>query len=134
MRFVLLFAVSLLVPIVALADTDDSTLTFYLGKSDLVVLGTIKSEPSGISNEQGVVNYVCDFEVTDVLKGDMELKSKTIQVNIVRFEQNQKDHDPLITKDAECILFLKRQKQGRIPNWATADFWFGIQRPNPWMA
>lgn len=134
MRIALFIAVSLVIPVVCQADDSDDTLKYFLAKSDLVVRGRIKTEPLGLTNEAGVPNYICDFEVWDVLKGDEKLKSKTIHVNIKRFEMARQDHHPLIKKDAECILFLKQQKKGPNSNWVTADFWFGIQRPSPWMA
>jgi hypothetical protein len=115
------------------ADNSDDTLRFYLSKTDLVVLGTIMSEPMGIFHEDGVPNYICQFKVSDVCTGDAKLKGKTIKVNIKRFEMNKKDHHPLIKKDAECILFLKQESDTTIPQWATTDFWFGVQHPFPWL-
>jgi len=56
-----------------------------------------------------VPNFICEFAVAEVAKGDSKLKEKTIHVNILRFETDKKDHHPLIKKDAECILFLKKQ-------------------------
>jgi hypothetical protein len=44
-----------------------------------------------------------------------------------------KDRHPLIKKDAECILFLKKQPPGNIPRLASADYWCGVQHPSPWM-
>lgn len=116
------------------ADSSDDTLKFYLSKSDFVAVGFIASQPSAKFTEDGVPNYICDFKAKDVLKGDGNLADKTIQVNIRRFEMGEKDHHPLIKKDAECILFLKKQPKGNAPQWATADFWFGVQHPSPWMA
>ncbi len=129
---VLLAAVLLLLPAVVIADSSDDTLEFYLSKSDLVVLGTIVKDPFVIFSEEGVPNYICDFKVRDVLKGNAKLKGQTIKVNIKRFEMDEKDKHPLIKKDSECILFLK-MRDG-VPSWETADFWFGIQYPSPTMA
>jgi len=135
MKYIFLFAcATFLAPAATRADSSDDTLKFYLKKSDLVVLGTIKSDLIGVSEEVGVLNYVCEFKVAEVLKGDPELKSKTIHVNIMRFELDPKDKHPLIRKDADCILFLKQEGEGTIPNWITTDFWFGIQQPSPSMA
>jgi hypothetical protein len=129
---VTLIACSLL-PLTAGADDADDTLRFYLSKSDVVVLGTIKGEPESIVDEAGVPNYLCQFAVTDVAKGDAELTGKTIAINIVRFELNEKDRHPLIKKDAECILFLKKQRLGNVPQLTSADYWFGVQPPSPLM-
>ena len=124
----------LLVPSVCRADDGDDTLRFYLAKSDLVVLGTIVSKPIAKSTEAGVLGYGCDFHVAEVCKGDAALEDTTIRVSIGRFEGAKKDHHPLIEMDAECILFLKNGSSGTIPRWLTADFWFGVQQPSPWMA
>jgi len=132
-RFVTFLFASVLLPPVAQADSFD-TLKFLLNKSDLVVLGKIASVPLGFSTEAGVVNYVCDFEVSDVLKGDDAVDGKTIKITIIRFEQNEKDRHPLVKREAQCIVFLKEQPRGSTPHWNTADVWFGIQYASPWMA
>ncbi len=117
---------------VAKADEGD-TLNRLLSKSDLVVLGKITTEPHGVISRSGVPNYICEFHVQDVLKGDAKLKDQVIEVNIMRFEMDAKDKHPLIKKDSECILFLKSATPDT-PSWVTADFWFGVQHPSPWMA
>jgi hypothetical protein len=130
MRSVIVIACSFL-PLTASADDADDTLRFYLSKSDVVVLGTIKGAPESTVEEAGVPNYICQLAITDVAKGDAELKGETIAINIVRFEFNEKDRHPLIKSDAECILFLKKQSSGT--QLASADYWFGVQHPSPWM-
>jgi hypothetical protein len=115
------------------ADDGDDTLRAWLTKSELVVAGQIVSEPIGITHETGVPNYLCDFKVADVLKGDATLAGTTIAVNIVRFELAEKDKSPLVKKDAECILFLKNVSPDK-PVWRTADMWFGLQPASPWLA
>jgi hypothetical protein len=120
-------------PISIFADSGDDTLQFCLSKSDVVLLGTIMNEPAAVYTEEGVPNIICEFRVSDVLKGDGKMNGTTVSVNIKRFEADKKDHHPLIRKDAECILFLK-QTQGNIPTLETADFWFGVQHPFPWLA
>lgn len=117
----------------ARGDSGDHTLKAFLSKSDLVVTGAITSEPIGINHELGVPNYISEFRVKDVLKGDGSLKDQSIKVNIQRFEMDPKDKHPLIKKDGECILFLKNAAPNT-PSWVTADFWFGVQYPSPWMA
>lgn len=118
----------------AKADTSDDTLRLFLTKSDLIVDGVIASAPIGESGEAGVINYVCDFNVGDVIKGDQDLRGKTIRVSIVRFENVPADHHPLIRDQGRCRLFLRRERAGALPRWSTADFWFGVQHPFPWMA
>jgi endonuclease YncB( thermonuclease family) len=125
---------------VALGDSGDDTLRYYLTKSDFVVMGEIVSEPFGISTELGVIHYSCDFKVSQVARGlnrgdkADEIKSDTqIKVNIIRFEKDEADKCPEIKKGGKCILFLKKADQGNFPTWQTADFWFGVQRASPWM-
>jgi hypothetical protein len=116
---------------VCLADAGDDTLRFYLSKSKLVVLGAIATEPVGYSSERGVLNYVCEFKVSEVCKGDDAWQGKSIRITIMRFEMAKEDRDPLVKKGAECILFLNQQPAGDLPPWVTADVWFGIQHPSP---
>jgi hypothetical protein len=118
---------------VCYADESDDTLRFFLSKADLIVLGTVTSEPTERVEEEGVPSYLCEFTVSDVCKGDITLRSKTVKVSIKRFERDKKDHHPLIKKDAECILFLKKAPERTTPQWVTADFWLGVQYPSPWM-
>lgn len=114
------------------ADEDDDTLKYYLSKSDCVALGTIASEPIGISSEAGVVEYVCDFKVSESFKGDGVTNGVMTRVVIVRFERGASDRHPLLKKGGECILFLNNASPS-IPKWRTVDFWFGIQYPNSLM-
>jgi hypothetical protein len=116
------------------ADDGDDTLRLYLSKSDLVALGAIASEPGCKFDEAGVPNYLCDFKVAEVCKGDRKLEGTTIRVAVVRFEASDQDRHPLIKKDAKCILFLKGRPVGDVLHWETADFWFGVQHPSPLMA
>ncbi|MFA6176432.1 MAG: hypothetical protein WC765_07630 [Phycisphaerae bacterium] len=132
MRLLALIA-SLIGVLPAHGDSGDDTLKSFLSKSDLVVIGRITAEPIGINDEDGVPNYICRFRIQDVLKGDGKLKDQAIKVNIMRFEMDAKDRQPLIKKDGECILFLKSATPSA-PAWVTANFWFGMQHPSPWMA
>ena len=115
------------------ADDGDETLRGWLAQAKLVVAGTITNEPIGITHETGVPNYLCDFKVAEVLKGDATLAGTTTSVNIVRFELDAKDKSPLLKKNAECILFLKNVSPDK-PVWQTADVWFGLQPASPWLA
>jgi len=130
---VLILALLILPAFICFADTSDDTLNFYLSKSDLVVVGKIVSEVGAVIDELGVPNYICDFEIQDVIKGDEGLKDRTIKINIMRFEIDKEDKHPFIKKDSKCLLFLKKANEGNTPAWETADFWFGIQHPFPTM-
>ena len=133
-RTQLAIALAAMLPLFVVADEGDDTLRSMLAKADLVTLGKLVSEPAGIIDKPGVPHYICDFAVEAVLKGDASLTNTTIKVTITRFEMGEKDHHPLIRKDSRCILFLKKQRPGTTPTWATADLWLGVQHPFPWLA
>lgn len=115
---------------VPVAEESDDTLRFYLAKSELVVTGSIQSDPAGIVDKKGFVAYLCQFRVDDVLKGDAALKGTVIWVGISRHEVGEEDKHPLIKMGGESLLFLKSSQQNS-PTWVTADSWFGIQHPGP---
>jgi hypothetical protein len=113
------------------AEEGDDTLRFFLAKSDLVVSGTINSNSIVVTTDPGAPNYLFDFQVDDVLKGEVGLKGKLIQVSIKRFEggQNWKGH-PLLKDGARCIFFLRGVKPPSVPAWREADPWFSVQPAN----
>jgi hypothetical protein len=131
MKTLLLVATLALASFASAEDSGD-TLLFFLSKSDLVVTGRIQSDPMGSVDKKGYVAYLCQFKVDDVLKGDSTLKGTVIWVGIGRHEVGEKDRNPLIKMDGECLLFLKTSPQNS-PTWVTADSWFGIQHPWPSM-
>ncbi len=97
------------------ADSSDDTLSFFLSKSELVVVGKIASEPMGVYSEAGVPNYICTFEISEVLKGAPP-KTTKIDINIMRLEDGDEDKNPLVSPNAKCILFLQSVSQDR-PAW-----------------
>lgn len=112
------------------AEESEDTLRLYLSKSELVVTGSIQSDPMGVVDKKGFVAYLCQFKVDDVLKGDAALKGTVIWVGINRHETGAQDKHPLIKMGGECLLFLKSSQQNS-PTWVTADSWFGIQHTGP---
>lgn len=115
----------------ASAGEGDDTLRFFLAKSDLVVSGTISSNSIVVTTGSGIHYYLFEFQVDDVLKGEVGLKGKLIQVSIKRFEggRNWKGH-PLLKDGAQCILFLRGVKPPSLPAWREADPWFSVQPAN----
>jgi hypothetical protein len=108
----------------------------YLSKSDVVVLGEFTSEPIGLSKEAGVISYVADFRIAQLIKGGALGERRvggTIKVNIVRFESEPEDRSPELNKGGKCVLFLRCNDPRPGPRYVTSDMWFGIQRPSPWM-
>jgi hypothetical protein len=118
----------------ASAGEGDETLRFFLAKSDLVVSGTINSNSVVVTTDPGIPNYLFEFQVDDVLKGEVGLKGKLIRVSIRRFEggRNWKGH-PLLKDGAQCILFLRGVKPPSLPAWREADPRFSVQPANPSM-
>ncbi|HEV3255428.1 MAG TPA: hypothetical protein VG013_00985 [Gemmataceae bacterium] len=132
MKTLLAFGLMLVFAASAAADGGDDTLRFFLSKSDLVVVGTVTSDPAGVEKEAGVVNYHCRVAVSEVLKGKVSTKGE-LAVNIIRFESAEEDKLPYLKKGAKCILFLK-SADPKTSSWETADVWFGVQQFSPWMA
>lgn len=126
--------IGLLVPAGLLADEGDDTLRFYLSKSELVVSAEFLVEPSGHYDEMGVINYVLEVKVLEVLKGKLPAKANRLRLSIVRFEMKDEDKHPSMKKGSRCILFLKSARKGSIPAWTNADMWFAVQPHSPWMA
>lgn len=62
----------------ASAGEGDDTLRFFLAKSDLVVSGTISSNSILVTTDPGIHYYLFEFQVGDVLKGEVGLKGKLI--------------------------------------------------------
>lgn len=120
-----------LCPPLAASESDD-TLRYYLSKSDLAVAGTLASEPVGVTDEDGIVHYICDLKVLDVLAGS--LSEKRIQVDVVRHELKEEDRLPYLRKGADVVLFLAKAGEGATPAWKTADLWFGVQFYNSALA
>ena len=134
-RFTSLIAILFFIAVASVkGDADDEISKFFLSKSDLVVMGRITAEPFPFMDEVGVPNYLCEFQIKDVIKGDVEMKDQLIKLVITRIELVPADKHPLIKKDGECILFLKKAPPQNKPSWVSADFWFSVQHPSPTMA
>ena len=130
MRSLLIFVSVLTVPLSykVFASEGDDTLRYFLSKSDLAVAGRVASEPVGISSEMGVVEYVMDFQIADVLHGNVAVDGD-LRLGVVRFELRPGDELSWLKKGAKAILFLKSSPGDR-RGWVSADPWFGIQPDN----
>jgi hypothetical protein len=133
MRMAMVFGLVVVLAAPAFVRGSDDTLRYFLSKSDLVVLGEITSNASRSSEEVGAVNYACDFQMAEVLKG-RKPADEAIPVIVTRFELEEGDRLPELKKGCKCILFLRNTGTGDKPRWETADVWFGFQRPSPSMA
>ena len=128
MRLAAILGLICLVTASATAAGNDDTLRFYLAKSDAAVFGEITSSPLAYSTQFGVVNHAFDFQVMEVLKGEL-VAGSTIQTTVTHAEINDEERLSL-SSGLRCILFLKRARPGEKPAWQTADPWFGFQRAN----
>ena len=118
-------------------DWEDYTLgalRFLLDRSDLIVVATIMNEPTRHTTEPGPFQYNCKIAIKRVMKGDNSLEGKQIEVGFVRGERSAEDRHPLITKNAGCMLFLKRELGEGFVKWISADLWLGVQPVNSVMA
>lgn len=103
------------------------TLHFYLTKSELVVAGTVASEPMVVTIAKGESNYIVTFHIEEIIYGPV-LPETEINVNIIRLEENPGEAgQQYLQQGFRCILFLKKQPTGYIPEWETSDDWFGVQ-------
>ena len=98
----------ILIGLTARADDSDDTLRFYVKKSDIIVSGAVVSEPKGLVDESGIINWVCTFKVAETLHGSKP-DAEMIDVNIVRFEIDAKDKPSYLKKDAEHTVQECRQ-------------------------
>ena len=135
MRYMIALGLALVLPGLAVAGDPEETLRFYLAKSDVVVLGEFTSEPIHKSNKFGSHDQA-DFKIAQLLKWDAPGEAQvggTIKVHIMRFELEPEDRLPELKKGGKCFLFLECHDLKPAPSYITADIWFGVQRPNPFM-
>ena len=127
----MLLAIALLATLVfaVYADTDDDTLCCYLNKSELIVVGKISKIIVTVVDDAGAPEYVCNFQIDDVIKVHPLQTNSMIWVNIKRFETQDGDKHPLVAVGKQSILFLKHTYDEKA--WDTVDYWFGIQPPFP---
>jgi hypothetical protein len=131
-HFLTIAALLLFGILAASAEEGDDTLGFFLSKADLVVSGTINSNSIVVvTTDPGMPDYLFEFQVEDVLKGEAGLQGKLIRVCIRQFEGSRdwKGH-PLLKDGAQCILFLRSVKLPSPPVWREADPWFSVQPAN----
>lgn len=129
----ILLAVIGLVPVIAMGETaGDVTLGYYMANSELVVAGTVSSEPGVTMTNPRFRNYHFDFAISEVLHG-RHAPTDTIRVTVPRHEAGPEDALPYMKKGSQCILFLKRVKSAP-EQFVAADVWFGVQRYNSRMA
>ncbi len=141
MRCMIALGLALVLPGLVVAGDLEETLRFYLAKSDVVVLGEFTSEPV-LAKTKFASGGEADFKIAQLIKWDAPGESRvgaTIKVHIVRAVLHGDDFEPEdrlpeLKKGGKCILFLECRDLKPTPSYITADIWFGVQRPSPWMA
>jgi hypothetical protein len=123
----LVMSLAVLMPLIARATPDD-TLKSWLNQSDLVVIASFTGRIIGIQDRPGVIEYVCDVDIHEVIKGDATLANQEIPVALIRHQRDPNDTHPLIQAGSKCILFLKADNS-RKPIYVSSDPWFSIQYP-----
>ncbi len=82
-----------------------------------------------VVDDAGAPEYVCNFQIDEVIKAHPLQTNSVISVNIKRFETQDGDKHPLVAEGKQSILFLKHTYDEK--GWDTVDYWFGIQYPFP---
>lgn len=123
----LLISIALLIPFIARANSDE-TLKSWLGQSDLVVTARFTERIIAIQDRAGIIEYVCDVAIQEVIKGDATLADQTIAVALIMYQSGPQDKHPLIQAGSSCILFLQTDET-RKPIYVSVDPWFSIQYP-----
>ena len=112
------------------SEPDDDTLTFYLSKSNCVVLATI-TDVTCVTTDPERPIYLCAIRVGEVYKGDLQMAGCVTNVSICRCEKSQRDRHPSLQEGGRCILFLKNAANtNTVPRLVSADMWFGVQCPS----
>ena len=118
--------------ITGVADSN-ATLRVCVSKSDLVVYGTILSEPEPEDAGAGSIKWRFKFTIKETLHGEKP-ELDTLDVTLLRFKTHKEDHPSYLARDSECILFLQNANarpdglaSKESPVWQSSDKRFGIQ-------
>jgi hypothetical protein len=134
MRYMFALRLALVLPGLVVAGDTEEALRLFLAKSDVVALGEFTTEPLGKETNGEYRHYQADFKITQVIKWDAPGETpvgKNIEVHIL-LEGEERLLE--MKKGGKCLLFLQCHDLKPNPSYITADFWFGVQRPNPGLA
>lgn len=137
MRWHFLLLIGCLVAQAALADDGAAPLRLLLDKSDVVVLGKFTSDVFGENDESGVVHYLGEFQIEQLIKGaalGQRREGGTITVNAIRYELQPGDRAAELNKGARAILFLTCNDRQSPPTYLASDNWLGVQPPSSTLA
>jgi hypothetical protein len=97
----------------------DTTLEYYLSRSEVVVECTVTKCEVGQRTASGLVDYECEINVSDAIRGDIKT-NESLRIIVPRWRQHDKTVAPGPTPGKRYIVFLKDKR-------TLADIWFGIQ-------
>jgi hypothetical protein len=124
---------ALMLPGIVSARDPDEALRLFLAKSDVVVLGEFTTEPVGEKAFE-YHHFQADFKITQVIKWDAPGESRVGETIKVHILLEGEERLPELKKGGKCLLFLECHTLKPNPSYITADFWFGVQRPNAGLA
>jgi hypothetical protein len=103
----------------------DTTLEYYLSRSDAVVECTVTQCKIGPMDATGLVYFECDVVVSNAIMGELKA-DEPLHILVTRWQQHDKTLTPGPTPGKRYIVFLKDKR--------LADMWFGIQPYDELMA
>jgi hypothetical protein len=124
----------LILPGLVVAGDIEEGLRLFLAKSDVVALGQFTTEPVPKETNWEYRDYHAEFQLTQVIKWDAPGETRVGDTIKVRILLEGAERLPEMKKAGKCLLFLKCQDLKPNPTYITADFYFGVQRPNQTMA
>jgi hypothetical protein len=134
MRRVFALGLALGIPGLVVAGDSEESLRHFLARSDVIVLGEFATEPVGKKASEEVRHYQADFKISQVVKWDAPGETRVGETIKVHILLDGEERLPELKKGGKCLLFLKCHNLKPNPSYITADFWFGVQRPNAGLA
>jgi hypothetical protein len=131
MRCTFLLGLALVLPGLVVAGDSEEALRLFLAKSEVVVLGDFTTEPVVKETFEENRQYQADFKIAQVIKWDAPGETRVSETIKVHILLEGEDRLPEMKKGGRCLLFLQCHDPKPNPSYITADWWFGVQRPNP---
>jgi hypothetical protein len=137
----------------SIATADDDALSYYLSKSELVVVGEVESARIHLALDRSITEYDCSIKVSHVFRGGQrcslssaklrEFWEKEIQQIKpgselkARVDRNTTSthavEEKLTNKGQQYVVFLRTSSRVRAMAWESTDRWFSVQPAIPTM-
>jgi hypothetical protein len=134
MRYLLALGLAVMLPGLVVGGDIEEGLRLFLAKSDVVALGEFTTEPVVKETNWEYRDYQADFKITQVIKWDAPGQTRVGEIIKVHILLEGAERLPEMKKGGECLLFLECHNLKPNPSYITADFYFGVQRPNKGLA